>query len=359
MTQFRLKYVHEFRDRHGKVRRYVRKPGTTKRVPLPGLPGSEEFMQAYQAALAAPATRADIGAARTKHGTVSFAIVAYYNSREFHELAESSQKARRRILEAFRVKFGGLRIDSLRRDHIQKILAEKPAFSARDWLKTLRAVLRFSVDTLHLREDDPTFDIKWKGPKREGYHSWTDDEIAQFEARHPVGTKPRLALALLLYTAQARCDVVKMGRQHVRDGILQTGRQKTGIKLEIPVHPELQRIIDATPSGGMTFLLTEYGRAFSAAGFGNWFRARCNEAGLSHCSAHGLRKAALTRLAEAGCSTHQIAAISGHKTLALVQHYTAAADRKKLAREAMRTLTGELEQPLANPLAVSQKQGAK
>jgi integrase len=306
-------------------------------------------MSAYQGALATPFMRPDIGAARTKHGTVSFAIVAYYNSREFHELAESSQKARRRILESFRVKFGQLRVDSLRRDHIQKILSDKPAFSARDWLKTLRALLRFSVEVLHLREDDPTFGIKWKGPKREGYHSWTADEIAQYEAKHAIGTKPRLALALLLYTAQARCDVVKMGRQHVRDGILHTGRQKTGIKLEIPVHAELQRIIDATPSGGLTFLLTEYGKGFTAAGFGNWFREQCNDAKLpKHCSAHGLRKAALTRLAEAGCTVHQNAAISGHKTLALVQHYTLAADRKKLAREAMRTLAGQGEQALAN-----------
>lgn len=348
MTRFRLKYVHEFRDRHGTIRRYVRKPGAAKRIPLPGLPGSAEFMETYQAALAAPVMRTEVGAARTKHGTVNFAIVAYYNSRDFHNLAESSQKARRRILELFRVKFGHLRIDALRRDHIQRILADKPPFSARDWLKAIRAILRFSVETLRLRDDDPASGIELKMPKHDGYHCWTDEEITQFETHHAIGTKPRLALALLLYTAQARCDVVKMGRQHVKDGILHTGRQKTGVKLEIPVHSELQRIIDATPSGGMTFLLTEYGKPFAAAGFGNWFRDQCDAADLPQCSAHGLRKAALTRLAEAGCSPFQIMAISGHKTLALVQHYCAAANKKKLAREAMRTLERKTEQPLAN-----------
>ena len=59
---------------------------------------------------------------------------------------------------------------------------------------------------------------------------------------------------------------------------------KTGFELAIPVHPELRRIIDATPSGHLTFLVTEFGAPFTAAGFGNWFRDRCNEAGLKHCS---------------------------------------------------------------------------
>lgn len=352
MTQFRIPYIHEFRDRHGKIRRYVRKPGVAKRIALPGTPGSSEFMEAYQAALADPSARLDIGAARTKHGSVNHAVVAYYNSREFHELAVSSQKARRRILESFRAKYGEFRIASLRPDHIEKLLRDRPPFSARDWLKTLRSLLRFSVKVLHLRGDDPASGIKWDRPKgRTGYHSWTDAEIGMFETRHQVGSKARLALALLLYTAQSRCDVVKMGRQDVRNGILHTGRQKTGIKLEIPIHAELQRVIDATPSGGLMFLLTEYEKPFSAAGFGNWFRERCNEAGLPHCSAHGLRKAALTRLAEAGCTPFEIMAVSGHKTLSMVQHYCQAADRKKLAGKAMRTLQGQSEQPLANRVA--------
>jgi integrase len=65
----------------------------------------------------------------------------------------------------------------------------------------------------------------------------------------------------------------------------------------------------------MTFLTTRYGRAFTAAGFGNAFREWCNSAGLPGRSAHGLRKATARRLAEAGCSASQIGSITGHKTL--------------------------------------------
>jgi integrase len=69
------------------------------------------------------------------------------------------------------------------------------------------------------------------------------------------------------------------------------------VTLSLPIRPELKTILDATPSGQMTFLVTAFGRSFTANGFGNWFREKCDEAGLSHCTAHGLRKAAAARLA--------------------------------------------------------------
>ena len=58
----------------------------------------------------------------------------------------------------------------------------------------------------------------------EGYHAWTDDKVAQFGARHPVGSRARLALALVLYTGQRRSDVLQLGRQHLKDGWLSSFR---------------------------------------------------------------------------------------------------------------------------------------
>jgi integrase len=99
----------------------------------------------------------------------------------------------------------------------------------------------------------------------------------------------------------------------------------------------LQTVLDATPSEHLTFLVTEFGKPFAPAGFGNWFRDQCNEAGLpKHCSAHGLRKAACRRLAEAGCTAHQIAAISGHASLREVERYTKAVDQARLAKDAIK-----------------------
>jgi integrase len=105
--------------------------------------------------------------------------------------------------------------------------------------------------------------------------------------------------------------------------------------LAIPIHAKLAAIIAETPADNLNLLTTKAGKPFSPAGVGNWFRDRCNEAGLPHCSAHGLRKAAARRLAEAGCTTHEIAAITGHASLSEVQRYTKAADQKRLALAAM------------------------
>lgn len=112
-------------------------------------------------------------------------------------------------------------------------------------------------------------------------------------------------------------------------------QQKTGARLLMPMHAKPREAIDATPKDNLTFLITEYGKPFSAAGFGNVFREWCDDAGLKGLSAHGLRKAAARRLAEAGCSASQIASVTGHKTLGEVTRYTAAAVQAQMARDAM------------------------
>jgi len=230
---------------------------------------------------------------------------------------------------------------NMRREHVIKLMAaraEKPD-SANGLLKVLRAVMQHAVE-IGLRADDPTQGIKPLRPKSKlGFHRWGEGEIAQFEARHPIGTKPRLALALGLYTGQARQDVVAMGPQHIRDEVLSWTRGKTerstGIELAIPVHPDLRAVINESRNEHLTFLVTEFGKPFTAAGFGNWFREQCDMANLRHCSFHGLRKAASVRLAEAGCTPHEIAAITGHASLKEIVRYTQTADRKRLARSAM------------------------
>src|SRR5215510_2527538 len=134
-------------------------------------------------------------------------------------------------------------------------------------------MMRHAVE-IGLRADDPTRDVRAIRVKSDGFHSWNEDEIAQFEKRHPIGSLGRLALALLLYTGQRRSDVVRMGPQHIRNGVLSVRQQKTGIEkadevLEIPVHPDLARILSLSECGNLAFLVTSYGAPFTAAGFGN------------------------------------------------------------------------------------------
>jgi integrase len=181
---------------------------------------------------------------------------------------------------------------------------------------------------LSLVVTDPHFAIwRLEQQKSDGFRTWSEEEIAAFKAHYPVGSKPRLAFELLLQTAQRRADVVRMGRQHIRDGVLSVRQQKTGKTLAIPVSPALAAALAAAPSKHLTFLATDDGKPFEAMAFTKWFRRCCDAAGLSGCSAHGLRKAACRRLAEAGCSANEIAAISGHASLREVERYTRAADQ--------------------------------
>ena len=325
------KYVQAFIDRNGKPRFYFRRPGF-KSVPLPGLPWSPQFMEVYESALSGQPLQ--IGASKTKPGTVSAAIVGYYYDQSFLALAPSTQRPLRGILERFRAEHGDKRIALLQRQHIIALLRSKKRFAARHWLMAIRALMKYAVE-IGLREDNPAAGVKLPNLKTDGYHSWTEAEIAQFQAYHGLGTRARLALTLLLYTGQRRGDVIRMGRQHIRDGIMHVRQQKTGIELAIPIHGTLASTIAEAPADHLTFLTTRNGKPFSPAGFGNYFRDCCNEAGLSHCSAHGLRKATARRLAEAGCTMHEIAAITGHASLSEVQRYTKAADQKRLALSAM------------------------
>ena len=331
-------HVNGFVDRYGHARFYVRRPGH-KNVRLPGLPWSPEFMAAYAEAVEGQQP-IEIGVKRSPAGSVAATVGLYLGSTAFANLAAETQHTRRNILERFRNEHGDKRIAGIEKKHVQAMVTAKSATpsAARSFLIALRALIAFTIEA-GIRADDPTLGIKRPKIKTEGYRTWTENDIAAFEAVHPIGTLPRLALALLLYTGQRCSDVVRMGRQHIRNDLISVRQQKTGTPLLIPVHPALRTAIEAMPSGHLTFLATAFGKARTAGGFSAWFRGCCKAAGLATgTSAHGLRKAACRRLAEAGCSANEIKAISGHATLREVERYTKAVDQERMARAAMARL---------------------
>jgi integrase len=212
------KFVQAWVDpRDGRAYYYFRRRGLP-RVRLPGLPWSPSFMAAYEAALTGPRTA--IGTGRIKPGSVAAVVAAYLDSQQaFGSKSAGTQRMRRGILERFRAAYGDRPFALLPPEWIEALLDAKPPHAARSWLATLRSLCAFAMKRGWLRAD-PTRDIKLRAIKGDGFHCWTDDEIAQFEAHHPIGSKPRLGLALLLYSGQRRSDVVRMGRQHIKDGVL-------------------------------------------------------------------------------------------------------------------------------------------
>lgn len=331
-----LSYVQAFRDRHGTMRHYFRKPGC-KRLPLPGLPGSAEFMAAYQAALgAAPKP---VAMERSKPGTLGALVAAYYTSPSFTERRGSTQRGYKVSLEPFREKWGAYPVRGMIAADVRSILDGVKGEASRENLrKRLRQILQFGLERGWC-DSNPVLALE-RDTKRKvaGFIPWSEDEITAYEARWPSGSRERLAMALLLYTGQRRSDVVSMGRQHVRDGRIHVSQLKTDKRLAIRIHPALQVELDAAPQGQMTFVQTEYGKPFSAAGFTGWFVGRSIKAGIVGRSPHGLRKAAGRRLAEAGCSAHEIMAILGHDSLQEAERYTRDADQARLGDAAIAAL---------------------
>jgi hypothetical protein len=343
MVRVRFRFVIEDVDRHGNVRIYFRRRGEPK-VRLPGLPGSDEFMSAYEDALRrTDPTRKAVN--RLQVGSFGYLCRQYFTSQTFAALDKSTRQWRRRALEEVAAVHGDKPFAKMQARHIRQLRDEKKdkPGAARNRLKALRALFHWAIET-DQAEFDPTRDIKPIPAPTNGHHTWTLGEIAAYENRHAVGTKPRLALALLLHTACRREDVVRLGPQHLSSGRIKFRQAKNEhrnpVELDMPLHPELARIIAETPTRHLTFLVTEHGKPFSVAGFGGKFRDWCNQAGLPHCTAHGLRKATAARLAERGATAHEIMAITGHKSLDEVERYTRAARQASLADAAMAKLKG-------------------
>lgn len=347
------KYVREYRDRHGVMRLEFRRKGH-KGWPLRQPLRSQEFWDDYEAAMAGDVPP---GVAKPGRNAVPVRIEAadrksfkwlveeYKKSSSFSSLADRTKKVRASILEDLCDQYGELPYALLNAPAVMKLRdqrADKPE-SANARIKAIRQVYRFALEyQIGGVTMDPTRDVGFiKSKNPDGFHAWSTDEIKRFEEAHPVGSKARLALALMLYAGCARrSDVVLLGRQHVtRDGRLVyrqfKGRNNRPVQIDIPVIDELRRILDASPTGELAFLVTDLGKPFSSNGFGNWFKKRCVEAGLPHCSAHGVRKAAAARLAELGCSDLEIMAIGGWQTLKEVQRYTKGARKRVLADSAM------------------------
>ena len=257
------KYVHGFVDRHGKPRFYFRRPGF-ERKPLQGLPYSADFMNDYEAALTGQPVPVGVNTARP--GTMRALALSYFVSPEFRTLRLSTQRAYRGIIERLCAEHGDKRAADLRREHVVRLMAaraEHPG-AANGLRMALRVMMKHAID-IGLRADDPTREVKAVRIVSDGHHSWTDDEIAQFEQCHPVGSRARLALGLLLYTGQRRGDVIRMGAQHIRNGALYVKQEKTGTELIIPLHPSLAAIIAAAPRDHLTFVTTRLGGPFQGS----------------------------------------------------------------------------------------------
>lgn len=332
MPRPRPPHLHRETTRHGTVVWYVRQ-GAGPRIRIRGDFGSPEFIAAYKAALAGDVV--DTAAPQRDRRSFAWLIDRYRESAAWVALKPTTRRQREAIFRQIVASAGADPFVAIDREHIAAARdrrRETPA-QANHVLKTLRGLFKWALDAGFV-DADPTEGVALAKCRTEGHLTWSAEDVTRFEKQWPIGTRQRLAMALLAYTGLRRGDVVRLGRQHVRDGAFELTLEKTGERVSIPVAPALAEIIAATPGKGLTYLETAYGRPMSSAGFGNWFREACDKAEVPG-TAHGLRKALATRAAEAGASELEIAALFGWRGIGTSSIYTKAARRSQLARQGL------------------------
>jgi len=330
--------------------------GKGPRIRLPDDPTSEDFRAAYTAALTSqpPPTPRD-RLQRVTPGTLAALTASYKQSAEYIRLRATSKAQYDDRLQTICKEHGRRSVAGLSRKRIVvgilQPFADRPG-AALDTLKKLRILIRHAIN-IGMLKHDPSVGIK--RPKIQRIRSWTDDEIATYRTRWPLGAKQRLAFELFACTGQRRSDVVRMAWSHITvDNRIVVQQQKTGRRLLIPLHRDLLAALAVAERKHVAILTTAYGRLFTVDGFSQWMRNAIAAAGLPlDCQPHGLRKATGRRLAEAGATAKEIMSVLGHTTLAEAERYTEDADQAGLAEAAVIRLEGHKANVVPQTIAPS------
>jgi integrase len=351
-------YVSSFKDRHGKERLRFRRKGYPSRY-FSAPPGTEAFRDEYHrfsSLEAIKAAREEVHAIRTVPGSIGDLLGRYLATPTRLGPSTVTQTKVRRILERFADGRSDRLVKDVRFDHIDAIIAKARiktvdekgrsfggVEAARKLRKELRRLFEFAkkkkwISSNPVEDSEVVKAAPNERPK--GFHTWTELEIEAYRARWAVGTKQRLAMELMLWTDQRKVDAIHLGPKDTENGNFFIRQTKTGKELILPIAPQLSRAIEAMPkSNAPCYLMTEWGEPFSVSGFGNWFRDQCDAAGLPNCTAHGLRKATLRRMADLEMPNKTMKSVSGHSKDDEIARYVEDADRSRLAKEAIDRLS--------------------
>jgi integrase len=346
MPRPRKPYLHKQISRHGKVVWYFRREHHGARVRIPGDYDSPEFSAAYDAAYAGRLAKHKAGTDTGVKGTFKWLVEQHMKSGEWASFRPATRKQREAIFRRVIAKSPDLRFAAITRKDViaSRDAAKATPAQANVTLKVMRGLFQWAVDAGHM-DENPARDVAFLKVEGDGFHTWSEEELDRFEAAFPLGTRERLAYAVLLYTGQRRGDVVRMGRQHIgKDGVLHVKQEKTGEELCLPILKPLRAALEAGPTGDLAFIVGANGLPMTKESFGNFFSDACRKAKVPG-SAHGLRKAGATRAAEQGATHEDLKAIFGWTTSKMVDVYVRKADQRRLATAAMTKLEKNEAEP--------------
>lgn len=338
MPRPRPPHLHRETTRHGRTVWYVR-VGKGPRIRIKGEFGTDDFAAEYEAAIA--------GKPRAKRGqpgvgTLAWLVARYRETAAWQTgLSAATRRQRENIFLHVLETAGAQPFGKVTRASIEagKERRSSTPAQARNFLDAMRGLFRWALEAGHVKAD-PTAGVR-NPPRRkgDGFIAWTEPDVAKYEARWPIGTRQRVWLDVLLYTGLRRGDAVRLGRQHVRNGVatIRTEKSQGDVEVTLPILPVLAVTLETGPCGELTFICGESGKPLTKESFGNMFKDACKAAGVPG-SAHGVRKIAATRAANSGATVAQLEAIFGWQGGTMASLYTRSADRRRLSLEAAHTL---------------------
>ena len=326
--------LHRETNRHGRTVWYVR-IGKGPRIRIKGEFGTTEFNEAYQTAITGNAPR---GSAKAAKGTLAWLWMLYRQTSAWTDLSLATRKQRERIMRQVIASGGDEPLSKITSGVIQRGIERRKSFAARHFVDTLHGMFKWAVAAEHVRSD-PTVGKNVAKPKTKGFPVWTEEELERYEACWPLGTRERVMFGVYCFTGLRRGDAARLGKQHIRNGVITIDTEKTGTRVTIPVLPELAKIIAAGPVGELSIIASKKGQPIRKEVLGNLFKDACRLAGIPNKSAHGIRKAAATRAANNGATVATLEAIFGWEGGQMAALYTKAADRLRLAAEHMEKLS--------------------
>jgi len=351
-------YLQRERNRHGNVTWYVR-VGDGPRLRVRGEYGTPEFTAAHKAALATLLGGTVPEAPKKPHaGTLAWLAERYRETSAWASLSTATRRQRENIFKHMLAESGSIPfVEITRKDIVATIDKRRDrAAAGRHFLETVRGMFQWALEA-ELIETDPTMAIRAMRRKSDGHPPWTDEDCARYEARWPLGTRERVAYAVLIESGLRRGDAVVLGKQHVRNGVATIRTEKTGEVVSFAITPALAEAIAVGPCGELTFIAGQGRRRIVKEHFGNWFRKACRAAGVAK-TPHGLRKTAATRHALDGATEHELMARYGWGEPRTAAIYTRKANRERLAlaadakRENVRNANGESPHLNAEPRTV-------
>jgi integrase len=326
--------LHREMTRHGKMVWYVR-DGQGPRIRLRAEYGTEDFRLEYEAAIRGDEPRTSSKASK---GSLAWLWKLYRETAAWTDLSLATRKQRERIMRQALETAGDQPLSKITARAIQQGIDRRKPFAARHFVDTMRGMFKWAVTAEHV-DADPTAGKSVAKPKTRGFPEWTEEELDLYAARWPLGTRERVMWGVYCFTGLRRGDAARLGKQHIRNGVITIDTEKTGTRVTIPVLPELAEILAAGPLGELAIIASKRGQPLRKEVVGSLFKEACIAAGIPGKSAHGIRKAAATRAANNGASVAMLEAIFGWEGGQMAALYTKAADRRRLAADHMEKLS--------------------